>query len=309
MANLGRIISNIEQLEPIIAELELKIANFPNDFATKIQLMSFKNQIDDLYQQRYRENLKREKEIIELRLIGQSAKYGNIPLGFVGGITKNFSETIFSTSKFLKFGRKGGKKRDKLVQDTIDLRFEGIGRGSTVFYLSGKTSPDLFGGSIIQEALENTFKLFKSENPDKLLENIGDVGVSSIKPLSRFLLELSNDELDIDLKWQSPDEREYIWEGRAENINTLYNSLNQLNISEPIDIEFEGELITISAKGRFELKTTNDQHFYGQFSNDLLDKMKEFHIGDVCKGIITKTTISNPVTGKEKTEFNLKNIQ
>lgn len=240
MANLGRIISNIEQLEPIIAELELKIANFPNDFATKIQLMSFKNQIDDLYQQRYRENLKREKEIIELRLIGQSAKYGNIPLGFVGGITKNFSETIFSTSKFLKFGRKGGKKRDKLVQDTIDLRFEGIGRGSTVFYLSGKTSPDLFGGSIIQEALENTFKLFKSENPDKLLENIGDVGVSSIKPLSRFLLELSNDELDIDLKWQSPDEREYIWEGRAENINTLYNSLNQLNISEPIDIEFEG---------------------------------------------------------------------
>jgi hypothetical protein len=309
MANLGRIISNIEQLEPIIADLEVKVANSPDDFATNMQLMSFRNQIDDLYQQRYKENLKREKEIIELRLIGQSARFGNIPLGFVSGLTKNFSETIFNTSSFLKFGRKGGKKREKLIQDTIDLRFEGIGRGSTIFYLSGRTSPDLFGTSIIQEALENTFNLIKSDNPDKLLENIGDVGIKSIKPLSRFLLELSNDELNIDLRWQSPNDREFLWEGRNENINSLYHSLNQISVSEPIDIEFEGELITISSKGKFELQTTNNLHLFGHFSNDLLEKMKEFHIGDVCKGIITKTTILNPVTGKEKTEFNLKNIQ
>jgi len=309
MANLGRIISNIEQLELIIADLEVKVAHSPDDFATNMQLMSFRNQIDDLYQQRYKENLKREKEIIELRLIGQSARFGNIPLGFVSGLTKNFSETIFNTSSFLKFGRKGGKKREKLIKDTIDLRFEGIGRGSTIFYLSGRTSPDLFGTSIIQEALENTFNLIKSDNPDKLLENIGDVGISSIKPLSRFLLELSNDELDIDLRWQSPNDREFLWEGRTENINSLYNSLNQINISDPIDIGFEGELITISSKGKFEIQTINNLHLFGHFSNDLLEKMKEFHIGDVCKGIITKTTILNPVTGKEKTEFNLKNIQ
>ena len=308
MANFTRIKSHIEQLEPMIAELEVKLKASPDDFSLKLELLSLKNQLTDLQEQLYRENLKREKEIIELRLIGNSANFGSIPLEFVGGITSNFSHSIFNTSKFLKYGAKGGKKREKTIQNTIDLRFEGIGRGSTIFYISGKTSPDLFGYSVIQSALESTFKLFHSNDPDVLLESISDVGISSVKYVSKFLEELSNNELEIDIKWQSPENREFIWEGRYENITQLYNSLNQMKISQPIDIEFEGELITISSKGKFEILSSEKFTLFGQFSNDLLEKMKEFHIGDYCKGIITKTTIYNPLTSKEKVEYNLKSI-
>lgn len=309
MANLARIKSHIEQLEPMIAQLEASLKASPNDFALKLELSSLENQINDLREQLYRENLKREKEIIELRLIGQTANFGSIPLEFVGGITNNLSSAIFTTSKFKKFGGKGGKKRDRIVQDTVDLRLEGIGRGSTIFYLSGRTSPDLFGNSIIQDTLKNTFELFHSQNPDELIERIGSVGVGSVKYISKFLSELSNDDLDIDLKWHSPDNQEYLWEGRKDNISRLYNSLNQMTISQPVDIDFEGELITISSKGKFEVHTTENTHLFGQFSNDLLEKMKEFHIGDYCKGIITKTTIYNPLTDKEKIEYNLKKIE
>ena len=47
---------------------------------------------------------------------------------------------------------------------------------------------------------------------------------------------------------------------------------------------------------------------FGKFPSDLLKKMKEFHIGDDCKGKITKTKIYNPMSDKEKIEYNLKNI-
>jgi len=301
--------SHIEQLEPLIAQLEANLKASPNNFAIKLELSSLVNQITDLREQLYRDNLKREKEIIELRLIGQTANYGSIPLDFVGGITINFSSAIFNTSKFVKFGSKGGKKRVKIVQDTVDLRLEGIGRGSTVFFLSGRTSPDLFGNSIVQDALKNTFELFQANNSDELTDKIGAVGVESIKYISKFLNELSNDDLEIDLKWHSPDDRELIWEGRKENISRLFNSLNQITISQPVDIDFEGELITISSKGKFEIQTSEHMHLLGQFSNDLLEKMKKFHIGDYCKGIIAKTTIYNPLTDKEKVEYNLKTIE
>lgn len=309
MGNFNKIKSNIEQLESMIAELETKKKSLTEDFAIDLELTSLNNQLDDLREQLYRANLKREKEIIELRLIGQTASFGSIPLEFVGGLTNNFSRAIFNTSKFIKYGSKGGKRREKLIEQTIDLRFEGVGRGSTIFYLSGKTNPDLFGNSIIQKALENTFDLFNSEEPDEMVEKVGDIGPSSVKFISRFLNELSNDNLNIDIKWQSPDNKEFTWKGNSENITRLYNSLNQMDISKPEDFEFEGELITISSKGKFELLTKEDKHIIGKFSDDLLEKMKEFHIGDECKGVISKVTIYNPLTDKEKIEYNLKKIK
>jgi hypothetical protein len=310
MANIGKIRSNIDQVEKIIADLEGNLKLSLDNFSLNLELSSLKSQLTDLYQILYHENIKRGKEIIELRLIGDSAKYGSIPLRFVGGITNNFSSFIFNTSSFLKFGEKIEKKKEKIIEETIDLRFEGIGRGSTIFYLSGKTSPDVFGNSIIQKTLENIFNLFHSDNHDVLAENISKVGgAKSIKYISNFLSELTNDELEIDIKWKSPDERKIIWEGKKETIAGLYNSLNQIDISQSEEVEFAGEIVMISSKGRFEVRADNDFYISGQFPDALLGQMKEFHIGERCKCIVYKKTISNTASGKEKVEYMLKSIE
>lgn len=309
MSSIGRIINNVEQLEVLIQDLDLELSKSPNDFALELQSKALTNQLEDLQQQLYHENLKREKEIIQIRLIGETTNYGNLPLEYVSGITGNFSKSIINTSHYLKFGKKGGKKRERIIRNTIDLRLEDIGRGSTIFYVSGKTSPDLFGQSILQNSLENTFGLFNSQSEDEMSESIANVGENSLKFISKFLTELTKDDLECDLKWNSPDDREYIWEGKKDNILSLYNSINQMVISEPVELEFEGELITISAKGKFEILTSENQRLYGSFSNDLLEKMQEFHIRDYCQGIITKTVIYNPLTDKEKVEYNLTEIK
>jgi hypothetical protein len=308
MANIRILKSHIESVEPKISAIESTLKANPENFAMKLELASLKNQLNDLRDQLYKENIKREKEVVELRLIGEESYYGSLPLNFVGGLTNNFASALHSTSRYLKYGRKGGLKRDKEVKQLVDLRLEGIGKGSTIFYISGRTSPDMFGYSIFQNTLENTFSLFASRTPDDITNNIGSVGVKSIKYISRFLYELKEDNLEVDLKWNSPDLKELKWEGKKDTINNLFNTLNQVRISEPEDIHFEGELITISSKGRFEIQTRKQATLFGHFSSDLLQKMKEFHIGDYCQGIITKTLIYNPLTDKEKVEYNLTSI-
>lgn len=308
MSLIGKLKSNIEELKKFISSLENEIEISPNDFALSLKKESLINQLEDLQHQLYLENLKREKEIVQIRLIGQNANFGNLPLEFVGGITSNISQSIFNTSKYLQFGKKGGAKKEKIVKETINLRFEGVGRGSTIFYVSGNTSPDLFGNSILQNSLENTFGLFNSSTSDEISDNVANVGGKSLKFISKFLDELVKDNLECDLKWDSPNDEQYLWEGRLENILKLSNTLNKLEISEPEEIEFEGELITISAKGKFEILTVTNQRLYGTFSNELLPKMEELHIRQHCRGVITKTTIYNPITDKEKVEYNLSEI-
>lgn len=308
MSSIRRIKSNLENLEKLIQDLENNLKKNPNDFSLKLKHNALDNQVQDLRDQLYQENLKREKEIIQIRLIGPEADFGTMPLESVGGITTNFSKSIYKTSKYLKFGKKGGKKRERIIKNTVDLRLEDIGRGSTIFYVSGKTSPDLFGESILQNSLENTFGLFNSQSPDDITDNISNVGNGSLKYISKFLRELNEDHLECDLKWNSPDGKEFEWKGDREKILSLYNTINTITISEPEIIEFEGELITISAKGKFELYTVEKQRIVGNFSNDLLPKMEEFHIRDYCKGVLEKTTIFNPITDKEKIEYNLISI-
>lgn len=308
MNSIKRIKNNLENLELIIQDLDKDLKLNPNDFSLNLKYNALDNQVNDLREQLYQENLKREKEIIQIRLIGPDANFGTMPLESIGGITTNFSKSIYKTSKYLKFGNKGGKRRESIIKSTVDLRLEDIGRGSTIFYVSGKTSPDLFGESILQNSLENTFGLFNSENQDDITNNISNVGNGSLKYISKFLEELNDDHLECDLKWNSPDGKEFIWKGDREKILELYNSINTITISDPEIIEFEGELITISAKGKFELYTIDNHRIVGNFSNDLLPKMQEFHIRDFCKGTIEKTTIFNPITDKEKIDYNLISI-
>ena len=226
----------------------------------------------------------------------------------VGGLTNSFSNAIFNTSKYFQFGNKGGVKIDSIINETIDLRLEGLGKGSTIFYLSAKTSPDLFGNSVIQNSLDNVFDLLNSQSPEQIIDNISIVGSRSIKYYSDFFEELNKDDLELDLTWHTPNENVKRWEGTKEKILSLYNTLNNIKLSEPEEIDFEGEIITLSLKGRFEILSIDKERFYGTFPNELIEQIKQLHVGDFCKGTILKTTIFNPATGKEKYEYVLRDI-
>ena len=309
MASIKKITDNISQLSAVVEEYSIALNKEPENFSLKITIDNLKSQIDDLQNQLYQENLKREKEIVQLRFKGKVARFGTFPLALVGGLTNSFSNAVFNTSKYFQFGNKGGVKIDTIINETIDLRLEGLGRGSTIFYLSAKTSPDLFGNSVIQSSLDNVFDLLNSQSPEQIIDNISIVGSRSIKYYSDFFEELNKDDLELDLTWHTPNETVKSWDGTKEKILSLYNTLNSIKLSEPEEINFEGEIITLSLKGRFEIFSTDKERFYGTFPNELIEQIKQLHVGDFCKGTILKTIIFNAATGKEKYEYLLRDIE
>jgi hypothetical protein len=309
MPSIKKIQDSLQELTTFVSEYVTLLKAEPSNFAHKLTLQSLESQIAELQHQLYQENLKREKEIVQLRLKGRVAKFGTFPLSLVGGLTNSFSNAVFNTSKYFQFGNKGGVKIDNIINETIDLRLEGLGRGSTIFYLSAKTSPDLFGNSVIQNSLDNVFDLLNSQNPEQIIENISIVGSRSIKYYSDFFEELNKDDLELDLTWHTPNETVKNWDGTKEKILSLYNTLSSIKLSEPEEISFEGEIITLSLKGRFEIFSKDKERFYGTFPNELVEQIKQLHVGDFCKGTILKTIIFNAATGKEKYEYILRDIE
>ena len=308
MASIKKIQDSITQLTTFLEEYNAAYKIAPDNFSLQLAINSIKGQLTELQQQLYKENLKRATEIIELRFIGNAARFGSLPLLMVGGLTDSFSNAIFEASKYFQFGKKGGKKIEQMINQTIDLRLEEIGKGSTIFYLSAKTSPDLFGNSVIQNTLDHTFELLNSETAEDIINNIPTVGSQSIKHYSNFFKELTADNLSIDITWHTPNEEIKIWRGSRERILSLYNTLNTIQLREPEEINFEGKVITLSLKGKFEILTIYDERLFGTYPNELTDTIKQLHVGDNCKGIIIKTTIYNPATEKEKYEYTLKEI-
>ncbi len=306
MSIIKRLSDNIAQLATFIERDEAILFNDPNNFAAKLSVKSLKSQLDDLRKQLFIENTKRQKEVISLRFIGEEAKFGSIPLLSLGGLTDAFAGAIFEMSKFSQFGKRGGKKVNKIVKDSLDLRLNAIGAGSTILYISAKTSPDLFGESLTQQTFDNFLDFVSSENADAMIEKISEVGTASIKHYASFFKRLNEDNLEIDITVNSPfREQSLTWNGSSEKIISLYAALSTLNVSDPSPIEFEGEVISLSKKGTIEILSNNGYNYRAKYPEAMLDAIVNLHIGQICNGRFLKTTVINSVSGKEKMEFDL----
>ncbi|WP_159800647.1 hypothetical protein [Flavobacterium sp. MK4S-17] len=90
MAQISKIKENISFLQSKVEELKASINERENNFVIKIQIHNLNSEIKSLQKILYQENVKRNKEIVALRLIGGIAKDGTFPLHSVGGITDTF---------------------------------------------------------------------------------------------------------------------------------------------------------------------------------------------------------------------------
>ncbi len=122
-------------------------------------LNSFKEHLNSLRKQLYDLQIRREKEILEVRFIGDKAHNGSLPLMLHAALSKGLAESLITLSTKVK---KPKKHADFVNQSELDLRLANIVAGSTKFIISLEIQPDLFGWSLSQNTLTHWFSFFQS---------------------------------------------------------------------------------------------------------------------------------------------------
>ncbi|MHA2231081.1 MAG: hypothetical protein ACXAB4_01130 [Candidatus Hodarchaeales archaeon] len=293
----------------MLSEHKRALSEDPDNVAIQLSLKTIEKHVVELQDQLRQEKAVREKEVIELRLKGFLAENGTIPLSILANIAKFAADALYATSQRLRKGVDPRRKISKEIINTLDLRLAGISTGSTRLFLTGRTSPDLFGYSLLENTLENTFGLLSADTPDRLTESASDMGIRGAQNINRLLRTLSTSGLEVEISWNSPADKQYVWSGTKEKMLSITNTLESIESLKPEHIEFMGELIMLSMKGQFEIKDKSGLTYKGTFPSQLLQKMKEFRLGEIVQGVIEGKTTVNMATGYEKTHFSLLSIK
>ncbi|WP_249409247.1 hypothetical protein [Acinetobacter sp. SFB] len=222
-----------------------------SDDFEKASLVSFENHVKDLRNQLYQLQLKREKEILEVRFIGEKAHNGSLPLMLHAILSKGLAESLITISTKV---RKPQKYAEYINQTELDLRLANIVSGSTKFVISLEIQPDLFGWSLSQNTLSNWFEFFLSlEDPksnNEVFSVMGNKGILSIKSM---LIALRSNHLDFELCWDSHQEKKYYWMGNSTKIENAINFLNDLDIEPPLECEISGIVQNLDRSGKIIL--------------------------------------------------------
>lgn len=306
---------SIERIEELLANSEdtlLKYENLlkgnPNSLFNKGMVKNTLEQMIELRSNLAFEKQKREKEIIDIRLKGKVAKVGKLPLDLLGEFAKSLSDCIIESSRKYQYGNKGGAKILTSIKNTVDLRFDRLVPGSTHILVTGNNSPDLFGNSMIENALINTFELLNVHNDSELMNKSEKYGGAGIKKLNKILNLSINNHLEFDLEWSSPNSKVFKWEGNFDRIKQLNNSISKIETITPEEIEISGTLVMQSLKGQLEIEEDGGKLFKVSFPMSFLDKIKEFQIGENFSAVIIKNTLKNSITKEEKASFELAKI-
>jgi hypothetical protein len=286
-----------EQIREVTGLLEDADARSEADSSAALAAASLRHHVDALQQQLHLEKQRRAREVIELRFRGELASFGSLPLDLLGKVSYEIARALGHVARMRYFGTEG--KITKEISRTLDLRLEGISPGSTRLFISGDTAPDLFGHSLLEETLRETFAFLQSPSTNELAESAARVGDKATRALREFLRSVGHAELALDMSWEAPDEQELLWSADAREVRQLADSLNSLIPEEPEVLAVTGEIITVSARRPFELMADDGVEYSARVPEALARDIKDYRVGQRVNVAIQVKSVRNRVTGRD----------
>lgn len=253
---------------------------------------SFKEHLSSLRKQLYDLQIRREKEILEVRFIGDKADNGSLPLMLHAALSKGLAESLITISTKV---RKPKKHAEYINQNELDIRLANIVSGSTKFVISLEIQPDLFGWSLSQNTLSNWFEFFLSlEDPksnDEVFSIMGNKGISSIKSMFKAL---KTNHLDFELKWESHLDKKYYWMGNSTKIENAISFLNDLEIEPPIECEISGIVQNLDRSGKIILVDENKKTYRVRLEKSVLVEIEKLRINQFIALRVIKNISTHP---------------
>ena len=306
---------SIERLRELIAGLEATERRYtallrerPDSFAARSTVKNAQQRLEELRAELALQQRLREREVVELRLVGPLAQQGRLPLAAFGGLLNALDTTLHEASHFVEYGSRRGAARTSLVKQLLGLRFEQVLPGSSRIFLTGNTAPNLFGESVLANGLDRTFTLLDAPTNPAMEDAAARVGTRTVAGAKRLADVSLRYGMGFDLRWQPPAGETRLWSGDAPRLAFLTSRLGRLAEQTPEREAFQGEIIAQSMRGWLDIKQGRRLHRV-TFPLALLEAVRAVPIGSACEGVWLKTTLRNEVTQEPRYQYELESVR
>lgn len=278
MNQVEEIERDIAKVRKFLDEEESLLRESPGDAAASFFMSAKRGHLKELQAKLHLAKAARDRELLEIRLVGDQTTYGTIPLQLLAKLVAPLNDALTSAAYRLSTGEELTKAVSPQLVALLDLRLAGLAAGSTRLLVTGKTSPDLTGESILENALRHFFDLL-SEEKEGFFDRVDSVGVKSIRKISSFLHEAKKNDLEVELIWNSPSNKSYRWIGGSERISSfrkLASSLSEPVISEAL---IKGQVRKLLDTGRVEIQTVEGERVKVTYAADKFEFISMLHLG------------------------------
>jgi len=305
--NISGLELKIKEAESLLVSKESTLLQKEN-FALSLSINSLKSHIEDLQFQLKTAKEQREKEVVELRLIGRDVNDGTVPLDVLANLSKSLSGLITAASARIKLGQDVSGAIPENITQPLNLRFADIGQGSSRIFITGDSSPDLFGNSLMESSLQGLFELLNRDLNKGLSDQVHYMGLRSSHNLAEFLKVLRKKHIEIDLTWTAPNQKKYNWAGRRDKIQILETLLDGFGASEPKSEILVGVIHLISRSGKLEIKAEDNEVVKISYPRPLFEEVRKLRLGDNVRLDTKEITVYNKTTQEEKKKYTLAGI-
>ncbi|WP_422491049.1 hypothetical protein [Endozoicomonas sp. ALE010] len=306
--NISYLEKRIKKTEALLDSKKNRLAEEGENFALSLSIHSLEQHINDLHFKLSSEKEKREKEVIELRLMGADVNNGSVPLDLLANLAKHFSGLVFAAAAKIHHGQDLAGTIPAEITRPINLRFADIGHGSSRLYITGDTSPDLFGVSLLENSLSGLFDLLNKDMNLGLSEQVDNLGLRSSHALAKFLKVLRQQHIEIDISWTGGNEQKHFWHGRRDKIQMLETLLDGFSSTDPVEVKIEGIVELISRSGKLAIRNAEDQLIKIRYSKQMYEIVRPFRMGDTVTIFANEKTVFNSATQEEKKTYSLISI-
>lgn len=267
-------------------------------------LHSMEVHVAELQHDLYLAKAEHGRQILSFRLSGPRLSEGSIPLHFLSRLASLVERSMSYASYRIQNGREATRRIPDEIRRTLDLRLADVALGSTELVITGNTSPDLTGESLLENSLSTFFRVLNAE-PTSVAQQASEAGSMASRMIARMLAELEHENCSVDMVWTDSSDRVHRWRAAPDQVAAVRQNLQQVTVHPPETFSVLGAVTLLSSSGRLEVLDDDGRKISAKFPRDLFDRVKSLTLGQRSSFSFAKTTTTNTSVGQTLEDYTL----
>lgn len=238
------------------------------------------------------------REYVELSLELPGQRRTEAPILVLSNIMRHLQTTLISIGHTISDRYKTSTSPTSEIREKLELSLLDVSAGSFTLEMASSQSSDMFGDTLLGDALEELARLIETESSEPELEAIfKDYKPSVPKDYLKLLRAIRSSRIDrANIRWASANGQRV---GQATftspNVFAAIDTIEQMSIQETNIITVVGSLTGAYTNRAFEIET-GDKRFSGKFDADALSDEAIYIINNARLGRRYKAQLREVIT-------------